>query len=303
MKADTPPKASIITLCYNQLETATKPFLESLYAHTDKNLFELIVVNNGSSDGTAEYLAGFQKDHSNVKVINNAENGGYSKGNNQGLRVAQGEYLFLLNNDLLFSPEWLENMIALLENNHEIGILSVMTNFCGEHKQLVRNSKDYTPENYLQQFQLAERSKQDFIINDKIIFFCWAMRREVFEKVGFLDEKFGLAWYEDDDYTLRVLYNGYKAAIARNIFIFHNHSQTSSKLANSATGNALMEKNKLYFEKKHEFYLSLKKRVLSYEKEGVEIFNLLGKVFALKKTPDGRHFTVILFGLKMKFRI
>ena len=65
------PKVSLITLCYNQLENATKPFLESLYKYTNSDLFELIIVNNASSDGTKEFLDEFKKTKDNVILINN----------------------------------------------------------------------------------------------------------------------------------------------------------------------------------------------------------------------------------------
>ena len=81
-------KASIITLTYNQLERATKPYIESLYKNTDEKLFNLIIVDNGSTDGTVEYLKTLMKEKNNLHVIFNAENKGYSKGNNQGIKFA-----------------------------------------------------------------------------------------------------------------------------------------------------------------------------------------------------------------------
>jgi GT2 family glycosyltransferase len=74
------------------------------------------------------------------------------------------------------------------------------------------------------------------------------LRREVFEKVGFLDENFTPAWYEDDDYSFRVLYAGYKNAIANRSFVFHNQSTTSSKLPEK---EKIIERNRQYFYDKH----------------------------------------------------
>lgn len=250
-------KASLIVLCYNQLENATKPFIESLYKHTNKELFELIIINNNSSDGTDHYLNKIQKIYDNIQVVNNTENLGYAKGCNQGLKLANNDFLFILNNDLLFTPGWLENMIEILENNKEVGILSTMTNMCGQPRQKIKDSNLYTVFNYLDLYVNANLdNKLEFV--DKIIFFCWGIRREVFEKTGLLDENFGLAWFEDDDYTLRLLYQGYKPAIAKNIFIFHNHSQTSGKLISTEQGKELFYKNEAYFKEKHSFYLNNK---------------------------------------------
>ena len=93
-------KLSIITLTYNKLEY-TKKFVTSLYKYTKD--FELIIVDNGSSDGTVEYLKSL-----GVKLILNEENHGFSRGNNQGLELAEGEYIGFLNNDILLYPNWFE---------------------------------------------------------------------------------------------------------------------------------------------------------------------------------------------------
>ncbi|MBQ8465994.1 MAG: glycosyltransferase family 2 protein [Alphaproteobacteria bacterium] len=293
-------QASIITLCYNQLETATKPFIESLYKYTNSDLFELIVINNASDDGTYEYLENIKQQYNNIKIIHNSENGGYAKGNNQGMKIAEGQYLFMLNNDTLFMPNWLERMIEILKTHQEIGILSTMTNHCIIPEQRIKNYQDLTPENYLQKVKLS--SKNDITYNDVIIFFCWAMRREVFEKVGFLDENFGRAWYEDADYTLRVLYNGYKPAFANNIFIFHNHSQTSGKFAQTKEAEELFKKNRAYFENKHKFYLDLKNRVAELEEQlaGKKKTNWYKKIFSISPDKSGKHKTLRILGIKMK---
>ena len=252
-------KVSIITLCWNQLENATKPFIEGLYKYTNPDLFELIIVNNGSDDGTYEYLEELKDKKDNIILIHNEENLGYSKGNNQAMKIAKGEYLFMLNNDVLFIPNWLEDMIKILDENPEIGVIAPRTQLCNVQTQLIENPSLYTKENYLEIFNQRKADKNDFSYCDKIIFFCWGMKRKVFEEVGFLDENFGLAWYEDDDYTLRVAYKYYRPAIANNVFLYHNHAQTSRKLYYELNGKELFEKNRIYFENKHYTFVTLKK--------------------------------------------
>ena len=102
-------KTVIITPAFNKFEMATKPFLQSLYQYTDENSFDLIIIDNGSTDGTVEYLENFAKEHSNIRLILNKENLGYSKANNQGINLAlEGNYKYigLLNNDILFTPDF-----------------------------------------------------------------------------------------------------------------------------------------------------------------------------------------------------
>lgn len=260
-------KISIITLCYNQLETATKPFMESLYKYTDSKLFELIVINNGSTDGSLEFLENLKSTKKNITIINNTQNEGYSKGVNQGLKVANGDYFFILNNDVMFTPDWLNNMVKILKENNDIGILSPMTNYCFVDKQLIHDAKEITSNNYEMLYAQYLDSQNEFEYNDKVIFFCWAMRREVFKQVGYLDEKFGLAWFEDDDYSLRTLYQGYKVAIAKKVFVFHNHSQTTKELDKTDFGKELAKKNEKYFNDKHYFYINQKKELCELKRQ------------------------------------
>src|SRR5271166_5261928 len=104
--------ATIIVPCCNQLEF-TRHCLWALFRHT-RPPWELIVIDNGSTDGTGTYLAGVQ-DASPVpvSVISNAANRSFPAAVNQGLRAAQGEYLVLLNNDTVVTDSWLEQLIGL----------------------------------------------------------------------------------------------------------------------------------------------------------------------------------------------
>ena len=67
-------KVAIITLAFNKLEEATKPYLKSLYQLTDTDMFDLILVNNGSTDETQKFIENFASDKSNIIIIENSEN-------------------------------------------------------------------------------------------------------------------------------------------------------------------------------------------------------------------------------------
>ena len=120
--------ASVIIPCWNQLEF-TRKCIAALLRQTGPN-WELIVVNNGSTDGSGDYLAGVQ-DASPVPVtlISNATNRGFPASINQGLQYARGEYLVMLNNDVVVTDGWLEQLIALAnapaKPNHQISIPAI----------------------------------------------------------------------------------------------------------------------------------------------------------------------------------
>ena len=104
---------SIIIPCWGQL-AFTRQCLAALKSHT-RRPWELIVVDNGSTDGTPDYLAGVSDMASvPVTVITNATNRGFPAAINQGLKAARGEYLVLLNNDVIVTDGWLEQLIGLV---------------------------------------------------------------------------------------------------------------------------------------------------------------------------------------------
>ena len=124
---DRPEKASVIVTTYNNL-TLNRLCLESLFSHTTWPNFEVIVVDNGSSDGTPAYLRRVEQTCPNLKVILNDRNLGFPAGNNVGLRHASGDYLVLLNNDTVVSSGWLSGLIKHLRADRDIGLICPVTN-------------------------------------------------------------------------------------------------------------------------------------------------------------------------------
>src|SRR5665213_3505148 len=104
--------SSIIIPCWNQVEF-TKQCIAALKEHT-RPAWELVVIDNGSNDGTAIYLDGVRDMAAvPVTVVSNARNLGFPAAINQGLQLARGEYLVLLNNDVVVTDGWLDQLIAL----------------------------------------------------------------------------------------------------------------------------------------------------------------------------------------------
>ncbi|MFA6988636.1 MAG: glycosyltransferase family 2 protein [Candidatus Gastranaerophilaceae bacterium] len=240
-------KTSIIILTYNELQAGTIPCVESIYKYTDINDFELIIIDNASRDNTPRYLQELKEKYNNVKIQLNAKNKGFPAGMNDGLKLADGEFLVLLNNDILVTPDWLNDLLAPLKTNSEIGLVGPLSNNVGTEQRIdiegldKNNYVDYTRE-YL------NRHKREIFFTKRICFSCVALRHDVFENIGFLDENFGIGFYEDDDYCLRILKAGYKLAVAEGCFIYHQGSLSFDK-ANRDHGL----KNELYLCKKHNF--------------------------------------------------
>lgn len=129
-------KVSIVIPTYNHLEDALRPCIESLYQYTNYENIELIIVSNGSTDGTKEYLDGIKlKDKPwEVKTLFFDEPLGYTKATNEGLKIATGDYILFLNNDVLFQGQvpdtWLNMLLKPFKENPKTGISCVLKGFC-----------------------------------------------------------------------------------------------------------------------------------------------------------------------------
>ena len=242
-------RASIVVLCYNGLEETTRPCLESIIASTPIDDYELIIVDNASLDGTAKYLQAFAAQHTNVRIQLNNNNKGYAGGNNDGIRLAKGQYIVLLNNDTLVPVGWLDQLLKLFNKQSGVGLLGPVTNSAGNEQRIELkglNEKNFekVSEAYI------EQQRGVWYPTEKLGFFCVAMRRTVLDKIGYLDEKFGIGMFEDDDYCVRAKKAGFILAIVEDCFVYHKGSMSFNKLT-GASYLELFEKNKAYFRKKH----------------------------------------------------
>ncbi|MDP1722742.1 MAG: glycosyltransferase, partial [Candidatus Gottesmanbacteria bacterium] len=109
----------------------------------------------------------------------------------------------------------------------------------------------------------VERQKGVWFTTEKLGFFCVAMRRTLLDKIGYLDEKFGIGMFEDDDYCIRAKKAGFTFAVVEDCFVYHKGSVSFGKLA-AESHCALFEKNKAYFREKHGIEWTLTDIAFSY---------------------------------------
>jgi GT2 family glycosyltransferase len=243
-------RTSIIVLCYNSLEETTRPCLESIVKNTLTGEYELIVIDNASSDGTPEYLQEFSKGHANVKIQLNDVNKGYAGGNNNGIALANSEYIVLLNNDTLVPAGWLDRLLFLFQNHPNIGLIGPVTNSAGNEQRI---ELDKLNENNYEAIsgEYIKRQSGVWFESEKLGFFCVAIRRSVVEKIGLLDENFGIGMFEDDDYCIRAKKAGFTLAVAEDCYVFHKGSVSFGKMA-VENYRQLFDKNRQYFYEKHQ---------------------------------------------------
>jgi GT2 family glycosyltransferase len=236
---------SIVILTYNQLEY-TKLCIESIRNYTEKGTYEIIVVDNHSTDDTVSWL----KKQKDIKTIFNQENKGFPAGCNQGIEIASGSEILLLNNDTIVTKNWLTNLKTALYSDEKVGAVGAVTNSCSNYQAITVSYTDADGlHKFAQQYNVSNPDKWERRIN--LVGFCMLIKRSVIDLIGVLDEQFTPGNYEDDDYSFRINSAGYYLLLCNDTFIHHFGS--ASFRENPENYNNLLRKNQLKFKEKWGF--------------------------------------------------
>lgn len=243
------PKVSIIVLTYNNLRL-NKNCIDSIINKTAYPNYELIIVDNLSTDGTREYLKALkEKNIKNTKIILNNENFGFAAGNNIGISESIGDYIVLLNNDTIVTRGWLTSLAKHLENNPKAGMSGPVTNSIGNEAKI---KVDYNTKENLDIFAhiyTMTNNGKIFENHRMLALFCTMIKREVIEKCGLLDDSYEVGMFEDDDYSEAVKHAGYEIILAEDAFI-HHYEGASFKKIDKEKYKIIFEKNKKKYENK-----------------------------------------------------
>jgi len=219
------PKVSIIILNWNGKEDTTE-CLESLKRISYSN-YEIILVDNGSSDGSVEFL---KERYPQIEIIENGRNLGFAEGNNVGIKKAieKGtEYVLLLNNDTIVDPKFLGELVKVAESNPKIGIAGPKTyyydyngrkdiiNFAGGKFDIWKGESYHIGINEIDTGQYDEIRVVDYVEGS-----CLLAKKEMIEKVGLLNPVYFVYW-EENDLCLRASRAGYKSVYAPGAKIWH----------------------------------------------------------------------------------
>jgi hypothetical protein len=181
-------------------------------------------------------------------VLRNETNRGFAAANNQGLAMATGDRFVLLNNDTIVPRGWLSRSVRHLDDPR-VGAVGPVTNRVGNEAQIETSYRTYAEfERFAHEYTHAHAGERFEV--PMLMMFCFAMRRETYERVGPLDEQFHIALFEDDDYAVRLRSLGYRLVCAEDVFVHHFGGVSLGSLLTSAQYQELLNANRERFRRK-----------------------------------------------------
>lgn len=243
------PDISFITICYNGFKD-TCELIESLQDKIHSVSYEIIVVDNASREDEA---AKIRKLYPSVVAIRSNENGGFSAGNNVGIRAAKGKYMFFINNDTYIESDKIAYLIERLESHPQIGGVSPKIRFAfpPQHIQYA----GFTPlsritlRNNMLGFDCPDNGTFDTPHPTPYLHGAAMMiKREVIEKAGMMPELFFL-YYEELDWSTSMTRAGYELWYDPRCTVFHKESQSTGQLSKLRT--YYLTRNRLLYARRN----------------------------------------------------
>jgi len=242
---------SIVIPVYNQVDY-TRICIESLLP-TLTGKYEIMVISNGSTDGTGDYLSKFP----DIKLVMNKENYGCPFAWNQGVITSTGQWIAILNNDIILSKGWLEGLLEFAEKK---GVdIACPAYREGEYNYDIA---EYSTEYIRRMYPVSRMGVAHGI--------CFMVHRRVFDMIGLFDERLRIGQYEDADFFRRAKHAGFTLGITGRSFIHHFGSATQKSLQESGDIDYYEEENRAYYRNKHG--LSFLKRFFEKRRDGLQAF-------------------------------
>ncbi len=209
-----------------------KQFLESCFVSLENqdNSFEVVVIDNGSNDGSVEYI---KENYPDFTLIENSENLGFSKAVNQGINISHSKYVFLLNNDIELGLNCISNLLKCIKSDENIFAAASKMIQYNDRSKIDDAGDEYTIFGWTK--KVGNGKSPDLYTQEREIFSACAgaaiYRRSVLNKIGLFDENF-FAYMEDVDISYRARIHGFKCVYCSDAVVYHRVSGTSGSKYN-----------------------------------------------------------------------
>jgi GT2 family glycosyltransferase len=260
---------SIVIVNWNTSELLIQ-CLDSIYQAAPRLTFEIIVVDNGSTDESVNAICNQFPD---VRIISNDLNLGFAKANNQGLAAGRGRYFLLLNSDTIVLPNALNRLVDVADINPGVGIIGPkLLNMDGTLQKSWASFPTFWSELIGKNFRRRRSvANSQFAYEvDWIMGACMLVRSEIITDVGMLDEDYFM-YSEETDWCYRIKRKGWKVWYLSNAEIYHLGGGSANR--SNLTQLVLLYRSKILFFRKH--YGNYQATLLRY---GLALANFLGLI-------------------------
>jgi len=240
-------KISVVVVTWNGREF-NRLCLDSLTARTEWPNLEILVVDNGSTDGTRELLEDRARRDPRIRLLLQPENRGFAAAANAGLADAAGDVLVILNNDTVVTRGWAAALARHLASEPDLGLVGPVTNAIANAAQVTVAYANVGEMPTWAARYVREHDGEAFDI-PMLALFCAAMPRRTGEEVGPLDERFGIGLFEDADYNRRVRDRGRAIRCARDAFVHHWQMSSFRRMSRDEYLTLYAENKRRYEEK------------------------------------------------------
>lgn len=222
----------------NYLSECLRSLQRVIYPH-----YEIILVDNGSTDGSVDFVQQFYPD---VKIIRNKDNLGFAEANNRGVRESNGDYVLFLNNDTKVEPSFLTELLKIMDSDLSIAGCQSKILFMDNSRRLGGVGSFLTTTGILYHYGYKQADQDRF--NKVVDIFsakgaCMLFRRAVLNEIGLFDGDF-FAYFEETDLCWRAWLAGYRIVYAPTSVVYHIEGATSSQI-NSSFINFHSYKNRI----------------------------------------------------------
>ena len=218
------PLVSVIIVNYNGRTFLDKCF-SSLLLQSYPDM-EIIFVDNGSKDGSIEYI---RKEFPSVEIIANNENFGFAKGNNIGIRIAKGELIATLNTDTEVTPHWLEELVNAMVSDENVGMCASKMLFMKDPELINSTGIVISRSGTCWDRGIFERDVGQYESMEEVLGPCAGAalyRMSMLQEIGLFDEDF-VAYFEDTDLALRGRLAGWKCLYVPKAVVYHAFGGTA----------------------------------------------------------------------------
>lgn len=212
------PAVTIFVLAYNRLEK-TKRCVEAILKHTNEINYELLLIDNGSKDGTLEYFQSIPC--LNKKIFHITQNLGAQFALNLAMRSFSGRYFVQVTNDVVVTKNWLSNLLRCMESDPQTGMVSPGSSNISNLQEIPLAFSSYEE----MQEKAAAYNRSDprkWEQRLRLMTVVLVIKREVMEQIGMIDRGF-YHDFSDDDFSVRVRRAGYKLMLCMDTFVHHDH--------------------------------------------------------------------------------